>query len=78
MRAPRLPSTTFVTVAWQEARTRDYRLRVLELNEAFVNYLKKRDRDGQTMGQTRTTGERRNVGRQRAIVYVGNYMLRVV
>ena len=57
--------TTFVTVAWQEARTRHF---VCWSLQAFVNYLK-----GTVAVNTRTTGTRRNVGRQRAIVYVGNY-----
>ena len=55
----------FVTVAWQEARTRHF---VCWSLQAFVNYLK-----GTVAVNTRTTGTRRNVGRQRAIVYVGNY-----
>ena len=57
--------TTFVTVAWQEARTRHF---VCWSLQAFVNYLK-----GTVTVNTRATGTRRNVGRQRAIVYVGNY-----
>ena len=56
---------SFVTVAWQEARTRHF---VCWSLQAFVNYLK-----GTVAVNTRTTGTRRNVGRQRAIVYVGNY-----
>ena len=57
--------TTFVTVAWREARTRHF---VCWSLQAFVDYLK-----GTVTVNTRTTGTRRNVGRQRAIVYVGNY-----